>query len=106
MVLQLDVSLHGQPATRRLPTHDNPKENEHEQISSSQFGFEPTNPVFEVSKAVHILHSVDTAIDGVQVRPHILSTVSYEAKFSEANEHQDTHLAGAWVDHGTGVGAR
>jgi hypothetical protein len=39
------------------------KQNKHTQISMTQFGFDPTIPVFERENMVHILDSAVTVVD-------------------------------------------
>jgi hypothetical protein len=53
-----------QPVARPLPTHRTPqKHNKRTQTPMPRVGFEPTIPVFERAKTVHILDRAVNVID-------------------------------------------
>jgi hypothetical protein len=52
-----------QPVARPLPTHRTTRtQNKRPQISMPRVGFEPTIPVFERAKTVHVLHRASIMI--------------------------------------------
>jgi hypothetical protein len=51
-----------QPVARLLPTNDKTKQNKCRQISMPRVEFEPTTPVFEVAKTVHVFDRAATVI--------------------------------------------
>jgi hypothetical protein len=65
-----------QPVERQLPTHGTTQtQNKRTQISVVRVGFEPTIPVFERGKAVHVLDCAATVVGAITLSEHQIKNI-------------------------------